>query len=368
MSRIDWSSLDVRLLQLLVAVLESGSITAAAQRLGVTQSAVSHLLNKLRLVTGDALFVKSGRGIVATARAEALGARARELLRDLERFARLDGFAPARWQSTFTIAANDFQRDLLLPALAARLRAQAPGLALRIVPSAVPSLDSLRDDAHQLIISPRPPEGTDVIQRRLFEDRYRVFFDAAVRRAPASRADYLAGEHATVLYEPRRSLDLDRHLAAKGIRPALQRHGPGVQRAPGVHSRYRAARDGARPARPAHPGRIRPVPASGTLSQPDDVHDLARPLSAGPGAHLGARAAFVLCAARARRLKDRINSRADSGDRQRRRRSVNRSTTDWASSEAEISRPSGWSRRNDEVQRASIAPGWRCRRTAEPED
>ena len=102
----------------------AGSITAAAQRLGVTQSAVSHLLNKLRAITGDALFVKSGRGIVATARAEARPAQARDLLRDLERFARSGGFDPARWQTTVTIAANDFQRDLLLPALAERLRAR----------------------------------------------------------------------------------------------------------------------------------------------------------------------------------------------------------------------------------------------------
>ncbi len=69
-----------RLLQLLVAVVEAGTITGAAQRLGVTQSAVSHLLDKLRAITGDPLFVKSGRGIVATARAEALAAQARELL------------------------------------------------------------------------------------------------------------------------------------------------------------------------------------------------------------------------------------------------------------------------------------------------
>ncbi|MEO7128117.1 MAG: LysR family transcriptional regulator, partial [Rhodoferax sp.] len=135
MSKFDWSDLDARLLQLLLAVLETGSITAAAIRLGVTQSAVSHLLNKLRGITGDALFVKSGRGIVATARAEALAAHARELLRELERFARSGEFDPARWQTTFTIAANDFQRDMLLPALMARLRAQAPGVALRVIPS-----------------------------------------------------------------------------------------------------------------------------------------------------------------------------------------------------------------------------------------
>ena len=217
MSKFDWSDLDGRLLQLLVAVVDTGSITGAAQRLGVTQSAVSHLLDKLRAITGDALFVKSGRGIVATVRAEALAERARELLGEMERFARSGGFEPARWQATVTLAANDFQRDLLLPALAARLRAQAPGVTLRIIPSAVPRLDMLRNDDCQLVISPRPPEGSDIVQKRLFEDQYRVFYDPAVREAPRTEADYLAADHATVVYEPRRSLDLDQGLAARGI-------------------------------------------------------------------------------------------------------------------------------------------------------
>jgi DNA-binding transcriptional LysR family regulator len=87
MSKFDYSDLDGHLLQLLVAVVEVGSITGAAQRLGVTQSAVSHLLDKLRAITGDPLFVKSGRGIVATAHAQQLAEQARELLSSLERFA-----------------------------------------------------------------------------------------------------------------------------------------------------------------------------------------------------------------------------------------------------------------------------------------
>ena len=232
MSKIDWSSLDANLLRLLVAVLDTGSITAAAQSLGVTQSAVSHLLNKLRAITGDALFVKSGRGIVATARAEAVGVQARDLLRDLERFARSAGFDPTRWQTTFTIAANDFQRDLLLPALAERLRSQAPGVVLRIVPAGVPLLETLRADVHQLVVSPRPPDGTDVLQKRLFVDRYRGFFDASVRAAPRNRAEYLAAEHATVLYEPRRSLDLDRHLAAEGFERRFRVTVPGFSALP----------------------------------------------------------------------------------------------------------------------------------------
>ena len=157
MSNFDWLDLDARLLRLLVTVVDTGSITAAAQRLGVTQSAVSHLLDKLRGITGDALFTRSGRGIVATARALALAERARELLGDLERFAQSEHFDPARWQTTFTIAANDFQRDALLPALMQGLRAQAPGVSLRVIASDVPTPEMLRQQHCQLIISPRPP-------------------------------------------------------------------------------------------------------------------------------------------------------------------------------------------------------------------
>lgn len=218
MSKFDHLDLDGHLLRLLVAVVDSGSVTGAAQRLGVTQSAVSHLLDKLRAITHDPLFVRSGRGIVATARARALAQRGRELLGELERFARSGEFSPARWQATFTIAANDFQRDVLLPPLLARLRAQAPGVVLRIIPSGIPTLDMLRLEHCQLVISPRPPEGSDIVQKRLFEDRYRVFYDPTVRAAPKSKAEYLAAEHVTVVYEPPRALDLDDWLAARGVR------------------------------------------------------------------------------------------------------------------------------------------------------
>jgi len=217
MSEIDWLALDGRLLQLLVTVVELGSVTAAAQQLGVTQSAVSHQLDRLRAITGDALFVKSGRGIVATARALELASQARELLRQLQGFAQGGDFDPARWNTTLTLAANDFQRDLLLPLLAARLREQAPGVSLRIIPSGIPSLEMLRDGACDLVITPRPPEGSDIVQKRLFEDRYRVFYDPAARPPPRSRAQYLAADHITVVYEPRRPLDLDRVLAAQGV-------------------------------------------------------------------------------------------------------------------------------------------------------
>lgn len=183
----------------------------------MTQSAVSHLLDKLRAITGDPLFVKRGRGIVATAHAQTLAAQARDILRQMQHFADSGEFDPASWRASVTIAANDFQRDLLLPALAERLRERAPGVSLRIIPSAIPRLEMLRDDDCLLVISPRPPSGSDIIQKRLFEDQYRVFYDPTVRDAPKDEAEYLAADHATVVYEPRRSLDLDQHLLARGV-------------------------------------------------------------------------------------------------------------------------------------------------------
>ena len=232
MNNFDWLDLDAKLLRLLVTVVDTGSITAAAQRLGVTQSAVSHLLDKLRGITGDVLFAKSGRGIVATARAEALAERARTLLEDLQRFAHSENFDPSQWRSTVTIAANDFQRDALLPALMQRLRLAAPGLRLRVIPSDVPTPEMLRQQHCQLIISPRPPEGADILQKRLFADHYRVFYDPAVRDAPATAKDYLAAEHVTVVYAPNRPLDLDATLLRQGIERRFAVQVPGFSGLP----------------------------------------------------------------------------------------------------------------------------------------
>ena len=221
MREFDHSDLDGHLLQLLLAVVEEGSITRAAHRLGVTQSAVSHLLDKLRAIVGDPLFVKSGRGIEPTARALALAAQARLLLEAMRRFVTPEQFDPAELVMTLTIAANDLQRDLLLPTLLARLRRQAPGLRLHIIPSDIPEASLLRDGYCQLVLTPRPPEASDVVQKRLFEDQYRVFYDPRQREAPAGLQDYLDSDHASVVYEPHRALDIDNWLAGQGVQRRL---------------------------------------------------------------------------------------------------------------------------------------------------
>jgi DNA-binding transcriptional LysR family regulator len=218
MSAIDHSDIDGRLLQVLLAVTEERSVTRAAARLDVTQSAVSHQLDRLRAITGDALFVKSGRGIVPTARAEALALHARRLLDELRAFAQGGSFDPAAFTGTVTIAANDLQRDLLLPLLLRHARTRAPRLALRIVPSGVPSAEMLRDGGCALAITPRPPDAADLVQRRLFDDRWLVYYDAAARPPPQGLDDYLAAEHLAVHHETRGRLEIDRFIDERGHR------------------------------------------------------------------------------------------------------------------------------------------------------
>ena len=131
-------------------------------------------------------------------------------------FVHSGAFDPSRLNTCLTIAANDLQRDLILPRLLNRLRQDAPQVSLRVVASDVPSAQMLRDEACQLVISPRPPDATDIKHKRLFSDQYRVFYDPACRKPPRSRQQYLAAEHVTVVHQPKRSLDIDEWLLKQG--------------------------------------------------------------------------------------------------------------------------------------------------------
>jgi DNA-binding transcriptional LysR family regulator len=179
---------------------------------------VSHGLQKLRRVVGDPLFAKSGRGIVATTHAQALAAQARALIDGMRTFAGSASFDPAAAQLSLTIAANDFQRDLLLPGFFRRIEASVRDLSLRVIPSQSPSPAMLRENRCDLLITPLPPSGIDIVQKLLLKDHYVCYYDASLRRPPATRAAYLAARHITVVYTDNERLDFDRRLAGRGIR------------------------------------------------------------------------------------------------------------------------------------------------------
>ncbi|WP_407181405.1 LysR family transcriptional regulator [Bradyrhizobium sp. STM 3562] len=217
MKEINHLALDGHALALFLAVLEEGSVTAAATRLGLTQSAVSHGLKKLRRIVGDPLFAKSGRGIIATAHAQTLALKARALIDEMRAFAGGASFDPAQARLSLTVAANDFQRDLLLPDFYRQVAARVRSFDLRIIPSQSPTPAMLREDRCDLLITPRPPSGIDIVQKRLLQDHYICYFDPKARAAP-TQADYLAARHITVVYPDNERLDFDRRLEASGIR------------------------------------------------------------------------------------------------------------------------------------------------------
>ncbi len=217
MKNNDFLNIDGHLLRFLIHLTEEESLTRAAENLGVTQSAASHMLTRLRAIVGDPVVVKSGRGVVPTVHARELADKARVLLDELRSFAFAVDFHPEQQSGQLTIAADDLQRDLLLPALLKRLKREAPALTLRVIPSEIPTLDMFRTNQCLLAISPRPPVGTEIMQKRLFTDRYLVFYDASQRAAPATLDEYCAAEHVTVSYTSTQHLEIDRYLEDQDI-------------------------------------------------------------------------------------------------------------------------------------------------------
>jgi DNA-binding transcriptional LysR family regulator len=137
MSRIQLANFNLNLLLALDGLLGERSVTAAAKRVRVTPSAMSHSLAELRLLLGDPLLIRSGRAMVLTPRAEALAGPLHKLLGETERLLRGGPtFDPMTAERRFVIAAPDFLATLLLPPLLDAIAREAPGISVEIVPTA----------------------------------------------------------------------------------------------------------------------------------------------------------------------------------------------------------------------------------------
>jgi DNA-binding transcriptional LysR family regulator len=152
MHDVHFNALDLNLLRILDSLLEERSATRAGERLGLSQSAVSHALNRLRYALKDELFVRSPDGLEPTPRALRIGARVRQGLLQLQ-VAVTDGeFAPATADRQFVIACSDYASAAIVPGLMARLRDRAPCASLRVVPSQVGVAEALQTGKVDLAI------------------------------------------------------------------------------------------------------------------------------------------------------------------------------------------------------------------------
>ncbi len=125
---------DLNLLRVLDALLEDHSTVRAADRLGLSQPAVSAALGRLRVALGDELFFRRGRALEATQYALSVK---NELRQTLERIEALvegpGGFDPATSDASFRISGSDFFAELLMPKLGERLQDLAPGMRVHLV-------------------------------------------------------------------------------------------------------------------------------------------------------------------------------------------------------------------------------------------
>jgi DNA-binding transcriptional LysR family regulator len=135
MNDINFSAIDLNLLRVFDALVEERSVTRAGERLGLTQSAISHALNRLRHVLHDELFVRGAEGMQPTVRASEIAPRLRHGLHQLQVAIAPAAFVPGETERRFTIACPDHVTGALMPRLMVRLRREAPRATLRVHPS-----------------------------------------------------------------------------------------------------------------------------------------------------------------------------------------------------------------------------------------
>jgi DNA-binding transcriptional LysR family regulator len=169
------SAFDLNLLVVLDVLLAERNVTRAANRLGLSQPAVSNALARLRGALGDPLLVRTRAGMAPTPRALALVGSLRDAL-DLmgNTITDAESFDPASARRTFVLAATDYVQFVLLGKLVARIRRVAPGVVLEVLP-VVQSFPwpQLEAGSIDLVLGGASPRDTPrgLHRRRLFRDR-----------------------------------------------------------------------------------------------------------------------------------------------------------------------------------------------------
>ena len=135
---VAFDKIELSLIRVLHTVITERSVSRAALKLHSTQPAVSGQLKRLRALVGDPLLVRAGRGMAPTALASSLLPAAAQVLQGAQALfgghAAQHVFAPEAATQTLRIAASDYLDPLFLPELVGRVRAEAPGVGLELLP------------------------------------------------------------------------------------------------------------------------------------------------------------------------------------------------------------------------------------------
>lgn len=220
--------IDLNLLVVLNALLSERSVSRAGQRIGLSQSATSAALARLRDMFGDPLLVRAGRGLTLTQRAEDLILPVREILRQVEQMVlSRPAFDPRSDARTFSISASDYATLVLLVPFIRELARDAPAVRVNLLPRARDPAQLLHVDQADIVIEPRELFGdAKASSLPLFSDRWLCAVDRANPHAPAERftwAQYLKLPHLVYGIGPDRQLNLaDQHLARMDIKRRIE--------------------------------------------------------------------------------------------------------------------------------------------------
>jgi LysR family transcriptional activator of mexEF-oprN operon len=204
MKPVNVRDLDLNLFRVLIAVADTGSVTAAAARLYLTQSAVSAALGRLKSALGAAIVARHGRGVVLTERGARLVAEIRPHLEAVVKAALAPAaFDPRTSERTVRLGLADSADEWLLPVLLRRVARDAPRMRLVCVPvqfrTVAEAIATRRVDLSVTVADELPPS---VLRRPLLRGDFVCLFDPRFTRLgarPTERA-YLAQDHVIVSY------------------------------------------------------------------------------------------------------------------------------------------------------------------------
>jgi len=170
-----YQRIDLNLLIALDALLAERNVTRAAERMHMTQSAMSGVLARLREYFGDQLLVPVGRSMRLTPRAESLIQPVRDIILKVDSTLGVrPDFNPATAQRHFVVIASDYVSNVLLAEVLRRIATLAPGLTFDIRPSGIGMGLDLDQGRVDFLITPAHLTLPDQPQEVLFEDTYHV--------------------------------------------------------------------------------------------------------------------------------------------------------------------------------------------------
>lgn len=165
--------IDLSLLATLDALLQEGSVTGAARRVGLSTPAMSHALARIRERLGDPVLVRAGRGMVLTPRAEALKPRVHTVVNEARQALEPERpFVPSEMARSFVVHATDYVLTVLGLVADRILREEAPRVSLRFVPNTPDDASALRDGGSDLAVGIYGQLPQEMRSRVLLTDRF----------------------------------------------------------------------------------------------------------------------------------------------------------------------------------------------------